>query len=257
LKLSIWVFPRLRKASLQLSKSLKSFFADLILLPLPKRFTVFLKDLFNGASYKLFLEKIEEEKIFHSINVFDYLYGEILKTCRELKSINPKIVLTCYKENENILFQVQSAVKFSILTFKAASTGKIALNEWINVLNENLKKTEKYLNKELKFIEQQINQYDNVLCLAGFEGKYYFQRLKSKFPVEIRYFALPYHFTPLEILSAVLNIQEKPNFEKIVQLIKSHIDYIKNYILKYSNLDEAYEKWVDENASWINVWRKT
>ncbi len=256
MKLSIWIFPKLRKASLQLSKSLKSFFADLILLPLPKRITVFLKDLLNGAPYKLFLKKIEEEKIFYSINIFDYFYGEILKACKSLKSENPKLTLICYKEDENILSQFRSAVKFSILTFKAASTGKITLNEWLNALNENLEKTKEYLSKELNFIEQQINNYDNVLCLAGFEGKYYFQYLKSKFPIELRYFALPYHFTPLETLSTILNLQKKPNFEKIVQLIKSHIDYIRNYVLKYGTLDEAYEKWVNDNAKWINFWRK-
>ncbi|MBS7657794.1 MAG: hypothetical protein QXR82_03110 [Candidatus Bathyarchaeia archaeon] len=256
MKLSIWIFPRLKKASLQLSKSLKSFFTDLILLPFPKSLTTLLKDLINGAPYKLFLKKIEEEKIFHSVNVFDYFYGEILKACKELKRINPKIEFTCYKEDENMLFQLQSAVKFSILTFKVASTGKIDLNEWIIALTENLRKVNEYLNRELNFIEQQIKHYSNILCLAGFEGKYYFQHLQRKFPVEIRYFALPYHFTPLEILSANLTIQKKLDFEKLIQLIKSHIDYIRNYVLKCNNLDEAYEKWVNDNANWINFWRK-
>jgi len=257
LKFSIWVSPKLRKAYLQLSKKLKSSYADLILLPLPKRLTTFLKDLINGAPYNLFLKKIvEEEKIFYSINIFNYFYEEILKVCKELKKINPKLELNCYKEDENVLFQIQSAVKFSILTFKAASTSKINLDEWLHALTENLKETKEYLDKETEFIEKQAQKYDNIICLANFEGKYYFQHLKNKFPVEIQYFALPYHFTPLEILTTFLNLKREIDYEKIMQFIKSHIDYIKNYVLTCDNLDEAYEKWVNENVNWINAWKK-
>ncbi|MBS7655732.1 hypothetical protein KEJ50_04435 [Candidatus Bathyarchaeota archaeon] len=256
MKLSIWVSPRLRKAYLQLSKSLKSIFAELILLPLPKCITSFLKELINGAPYKCFLKRIEEEKIFYSSKIFNYFYEDVLKACREIKKINPNLELACYKEDEGELSHFRSAVKFSILTFKNASKSKIDLNEWVSVLTENLRKTGEYLRRELKFIEREAEKYEKTLCISGFEGKYYFKHFKNKLPVEIRYFALPYHFTPLETLTTLLTLEKSLNFERAMQLIKFHIDYVREYVLRYIDLDEAYEKWVNAKASWINAWRK-
>jgi hypothetical protein len=256
LKLLIWISPKLKNAYIQLSKSLKSILTNLILLPFPKCMTIFLKELINGVPYKYFLKKIEEEKIFFSSNTFNYFYEDIIKVCRELKKINPDIELVCYKEDENEFFQIQSAIKISILTFRAVSRSKVCLDEWLLALIENLKKTEEYLRRELEFIEQKLKEYKKALCIAGFEGEYYFKYLKNKLPVELRYFALPYHFTPLETLSTLLNLKKNLNFERMMKLVNLHIDYIRNYVTRCDNLDEAYEKWVNAKAGWINTWKR-
>jgi hypothetical protein len=37
--------------------------------------------------------------------------------------------------------------------------------------------------------------------------------------------------------------------ERITQLVKAHVEYIKRFVLLSKNLDEAYERWVKARSS--------
>jgi hypothetical protein len=52
-----------------------------------------------------------------------------------------------------------------------------------------------------------------------------------------------YHPTPLEILEERLAKEDVPN-EEVEKLIREHLEYVKDYILKSRNRDQAYYQWL-------------
>lgn len=243
-ELLILVTPHLRRGYATASRLLKEKPADLILLPFPQRMEELLSELAEGAPYGYFLREVERRGLaFSSIEAFDYFYGPLLVGVREIKGREPKIELACYKDEAGELKNFELAAKLSALTFKASSTGKINLREWIGAIEESLRGDEEVLWREAEAIKLKAAESEKSLCVAGFEGKHYFKALRGELAVSLTYAVKPYFFTPMEALRKVLSLHQKFNEKKCLELVNHHLNYIRRYVLLSRDLDEAYERW--------------
>lgn len=249
-ELLILVTPHLRRGYEAASRLLKEKPADLILLPFPKRMEEPLRELADGAPYEYFLKEVERRGLaFSSIGAFDYFYGPLLAGVREIKGREPKVELACYKDEAGELRRFELAAKLSALTFRAFSTGKINLKDWIGAIEEGLRGDEEVLWREAGAIRLRAIESEKSLCVANFEGKYYFKALKGELAVSLTYAVKPYLFTPIEALKKVLSLGRGGDEGRYAKLVKCHLKYIREYVLPSGNLDEAYRRWV--KASYI------
>lgn len=248
-ELSILATPHLRRGYEAASRLLKEKPADLILLPFPKRMEEPLSELADGAPYEYFLKEVERRGLaFSSIEAFDHFYGPLLAGIRGIKWRKPKVELACYKDEAGELKRFKLAAKLSALAFKAFSTGKVNLKDWIDAIEEGLKGDGEVLWREAEEIRLRAIESEKSLCVASFEGKYYFKALKGEVAVSLTYVIKPYFFTPMEALKKILSLRRGFNEKRCIELVNHHLNYIRRYVLLSRDLDEAYEKWASVNT---------
>jgi hypothetical protein len=87
------------------------------------------------------------------------------------------------------------------------------------------------------------------LCLSGLNAKDLRSRVEGGFrEIRVKCVENFYHFTPLEILQSRLS---KISEVEIQELLKLHLEYINQYILKSRNRDIAHYLWVADKVPWL------
>jgi len=159
----------------------------------------------------------------------------------------------CYKDQSYEEKSAQIAVKLSILTFNFASTGKTDLDVWRELLESELPMEAEAFEKETSFTVDVIEDHSDTIYVSGVKGGSVFKLLQSAGQnVQLEYIDLPYYFTPLQILRNEIRLESKGKVlteDRMEELIREHVDYVREHILKSSDLDEAYLRWITRYRS--------
>lgn len=227
-EIHILIVPNLRNSYEKTAMMIKNSFYDMIFLNLPRNLQSLISKYYYGKiNFNEFIEKLKillpEPK-----NTWIYLFEPILKIINEIST-----EIYCYLENfEEIL---ENSIEITILTLKANITGKIKLEEWLKIIKPLS------LNSSIEFIAYKAK--GKCLCISNLFGWKIAHKIKKYgHEVYLKCVESFYRLKPLETLTLLLE-KSKINPEIAEYLIKEHIKFINEYVLKSNNLDEAYLLW--------------
>ena len=220
-----------------------------ILIPIPRTLQTFVEEYVSGAPYELFVEKLRRSKLISEpLAPWTRIIEPLLRVLREMKHTHRRLDIFCYGDQAYEEKSAQTAVKISMLTFNLASTGKIDLDAWRKALeSESLSEAEAF-ERETSFTVDVVEDYPDTVCISGVKGGSIFKRLRSSgHDAQLEYIDLPYYFTPLQILRNEIELESRGKRltdDRMEELIRQHARYVREYILKSSDLDEAYLQWI-------------
>lgn len=251
LEAGLLVKPPTKRADVEALEVIRRLRPQAILLNLPES----IEDIVDsygkgGLGYEDFIESIYE-KLPEPKNAWIKEFEVLL---RELPSIGERTDIYCYLDAETFDREAAISIEIALLTIRSIIREKVDVEEWIKVLEKTVVgETEKW-NREFSKILDVTENYDRVVCVSGFEGKYIKKRLEGAGVNSwIRYLDMPYHFTPLEILRRLM-LLDRVDKELFRELIKEHIRFLREYIY-HMPYTEAVEKWVREKLYWLPVRR--
>lgn len=173
---------------------------------------------------------------------------------RELPSIGGLADIYCYTDTELFNQEAATSIEIALLAIKSVIREKIDVEEWMRILEKSIVREAEKRGREFSKILDVIQDYERVICISGFEGKYIKKGLEEAGVKSwIKYLGMPYHFTPLEILKRLIML-DRIDKELFSKLIKEHIRFLREYVY-YMSYTEAVEKWVREKLYWLPVRR--
>ncbi|RLI05730.1 hypothetical protein DRO26_01405 [Candidatus Bathyarchaeota archaeon] len=249
----ILAFPKLRSSYVKAAQTLKKKSCEALFLMFSRWLEEPVRVLAEGLPYKYVMDEVKKQKLIpEPVGAWEYYAEPILKTLSQIKQQNPNLDIYCYGNPSYESFSNETAFKLVTLTFRALAIGKISVKEWKKVLLEELKLSLESLEDEAEFIASVADNYKKSLCICELSGKSFKEKIaEKKINTKLEYLDVPYKFTPLETLkNELLNeLEGEPcPDEKIEELIRCHLNYIKKYLLLSNNPDDAYFKWIATEA---------
>ncbi len=246
---SIFAVPKLRKSFQKVANYLRQTRHDAVLIPIPRTLQTLIEEYVVGAPYELFIEKLKLSKLISEpLAPWTRVVEPLLYALREIKHKHQLLDIFCYGDPAYEEKSAQAAVKISMLTFDAASTGRIDLGIWRELLESELLMEAEAFEREASFTVDVAEGYSDVVCVSGVKGGAIFKRIRSAgHNAQLEYIDLPYFFPPLQILRNEIGLEARGrrlSDDRMEELIREHVGYVREYILKSSDLDEAYLRWV-------------
>jgi len=222
--------------------------SNAILIPIPTALQRFLEEYVSGLPYESFVEQLRCSKLIaEPLQPWTHTFEPLLRALREMKHKHQLLDIFCYGDQVYEEKSAETAVKISMLTFNSASTGKIDLDAWRKLLESELLMEAEAFERETSFAADVIEDYEDTVYVSGVKGGSIFKRLRSSGQdAQLEYIDLPYYFTPLQILRNEIGLESKRKVlteDRMEELIREHLGYVREYILKSSDLDEAYLRW--------------
>jgi len=240
---------KLRKSFMKAAIYFRETKFNAILIPVPRTLQRFIEEYVLGAPYELLVEKIRSSKLISEpLAPWTHIIEPLLCALREMKHKPKQFDIFCYRDPTYEEKSAETAVRISTLTFNAGSTGKIDLEAWRELLESELLVEAEALEREISFTVDVIEDYSDTVFVSGVGGGLVLKRLRTAgYDVQLEYIDLPYYFTPLQILRNEVGLESKGRLlteDRMEELIQEHVDYVREYILKSSDLDEAYLRWI-------------
>ena len=252
-KIRILVLPNhIRTASRRVAEYLKRASYDTLFLNFSRSIESYVRELAEGAPYNYMLERIKELKLIpEPFKIWEYGAEPILKTLRGILHKKPGLQIYCYGDPSFSLISAETSERVTMMIFRACSTEKINANEWKEVAESVLKFGEKAIEKEINYILKNIKEGEEIICIAGFNGKHLKRLLKNEgYDVSLTYMYVPYYFTPLEILIGEMQRAAAKGFsislERVKELAKYQIEFVREYVILNEDYEKAYRKWVHD-----------
>lgn len=237
--------PTLRRSLQQASKILCQSHHEAILLKLPRSMQTRLAWLEEGLPYQEFVRDLKASgDIPEPFNAWEYYAQPILKSLPLLKQ-ESETRIYCYENPSYVSLSTELAVRVARLTFRAVAGSGLELEDWRKVLKEDIQISKETGIDEVDYIGSVVDKHNEVLCVMGLYAESYGKILESRgFDVKYRYLDLPYQLLPLDALKAEFEREESElSEERIRELVRYHAEYVREFVLRYRTLDDAYFKW--------------
>jgi len=242
--IEIPVAPNLRISWMKMVVHLKRADCDRVFLNFPQNLEHLIIELSGGRlAYEDFIQKVREGKLVpEPVGSWMYTAEPMLTTLKNMRRWTPALKIYCYRDVEYNRLSVRIASEIAALTLQTSLMDKVNVEKWKDAIEEGTKCKNKALGDESNFIHERASCYS--VCASGFDGKSLKQRLIEKGEeanlTNVEDFYYP---TPLETLEERLMEGQVPDKE-VEKLVKDHVEYVRNYIVRSKNRDEAYYQWV-------------
>lgn len=248
-RIEIFVVPDLYTSYRKLVTHLAQSDCEELFLNQPKNLEQFLLDLAKGSSYKEVINQIKEEELIPElVNSWRYPVEPLLTSLPDLKTKKERLTIHCYIDPGYHTLRIDKASEIARLTLRSNITGKMDTEEWETAVRDWLNEKPEELEKEADFIDRRAEE--KTVCVSGYDGKSLQKLLKEKNHAVTRTEVEEvYHPKPLHTLENELEKNDQIKREHIKEFIKRHIEYVKGYILRNKNLDQAHWKWSWNNFS--------
>jgi hypothetical protein len=243
---SIRVFfkPGLRGSSLKLVRSLgEQLGVDALFLDLPRSLEAIIRGLEEGdMSYEEALREMERRRLLpEPINSWIYTHEPLIRGLPRLR-YGENFKIYCYKDTKALFHLAKIATDIACLTLRCSVTGRVDVEEWMELLREAAHERWDALEDEVFYISKRAVGARSI-CLSGIDGRSLAERLRVEgFKVELRSVEDTYYYTPLEILEGLLE-RGGAGEEEVERLVKCQVEYIRDYVVRSRNRDEAYYRW--------------
>jgi hypothetical protein len=243
--------PRLRKSNEKAMRCLSKFAYETLFLNFSRELEEYVQLLAEGLPYSHIMAEIRRSQLIPEaiIGSWEYYAEPILRSIGTLKNMRPNLSLYCYGTPSYEHLSAQLSVKIALQTFRSMTTGKIDVKTWRKLLEEDVKIAQEASEDEAEWISSRILKYNVCTCLSEVSNQTFSEKLKERgIKLKVLMVEPEYHPTPIEKLKNEIS-KGKISDERIIQLIKEHVNYVKHYVLPSRNLDEAYEKWKKRNKT--------
>jgi hypothetical protein len=244
--------PNLRTSTLKALEYLKfnGEAYDSLLLDFPEELEYnVVKFTYNKISYEGLIEEIEKNKIIpEPISSWEYTAKPILEVLPWLKVKFPGLEIQYYGRKEIETSNMDISLTLANLTLRTIITGKVDCNLWKETISKSHQVNAKELDIKTEIILKKAGT--NSVCLADIGQSKLLKRLHER-GVFVRsiYIEKPYHFTPLSILDRRMSLAPMNDCE-LEKLVFYHVEYIRNYIYRFSNRDRAHYEWILNKIKW-------
>jgi len=242
--IAILAAPNLRTSYVKIAERLKGLDYDALFLNLPENLEPLVRDLVEKRlSYGALIEEVRERKLVpEPVTGWRYTAEPLLKSLTGAKLHKSGLELYCYKDVNYNIISASISGKIALLTFRAQITGKVNIEDWKRIFRKGIECEREALKREVDSIDEKAGH--ECSCVSGLGGENLERFLKEKgHSVNLTNIEEFYHPTPLEILEERLAKEDDPN-EEVEELIREHLEYVRDYILKSRNRDQAYYQWV-------------
>lgn len=248
-RVSVLAVPKLRKSFTKAASYLGETKCNAILIPIPRTLQRLIEEYVLGAPYGLFVEKLRASKLISEpLAPWTHITEPLLRALREMKHKRKRLEIFCYRDSTYEEKSAETAVKISTLTLNVASTGKIDIDAWRKLLESELLLEGEAFEREIGFTVDVVKDYSDTVFVSGVKGGPIFKQLRSAgYDAQLEYIDLPHHFTPLQILRNEIRLESRGKLlteDRMEELIRGHVGYVREYILKSGDLDEAYLRWI-------------
>jgi len=237
--IEVIIVPGLQSSARKAADLLVSSRYDTVFLNFPRNLQSLVSSYALGTQSLENLRKtLEYEKFIpEPVGTWFYLNTPLLKA---LCKLNRSVRIFCYKDVDYYHLQMETASKIANLTFKASTTGKINVDEWIKVLKESLQYDA--TSYEAEFVAYKAE--GKTICLAGLAGWKLANHIKTLGQkASVKCVERFYRFKPLEVMEALLELG-KLTRDVAEKLIWEHVEFVKSYVLSTKTIDEAYFLWL-------------
>ncbi|RLE99678.1 MAG: hypothetical protein DRJ63_04555 [Thermoprotei archaeon] len=234
--LIVYAMPRLKFFVEKAVEDIADRRLDRILLPLPKSSERILREHIQcNNSFSEFLRDLLKYMKLDLVYSKRYYYLEplysLLKTILSIREVD----IVCYKTLGNELTEIEFCEKIVLLTARTLITEKINVEAWREAL----------ISKDEKVIEdkcQRILEYsaEETVALVEYSARRLLNCLKKHSAVIVK----PKDYVPLP-LEVLVACGELLNNNDLVFLIRMHLDFIKNYLYRCKDYEEAYFRWLN------------
>jgi len=230
---------------------------DALFLNYPRDMEDGVRALAEGAPYEQFVSWLREKgSVQEPLGSWEYCARPLLEALRGILLRRPDLSIYCYRDLSLHRLSMELAVKTALLTLRACLTGRVQLDEWEGLLTSFLESSRNALGREIRLIQSRLEEHRRAICISDLSGRYIADQLRMRgHRVHLTYPYLPYHFTPLEILMnelyrAWVRGSRLPK-GRVRELLRHHLRFVRDYVVPSNSYDEAYQRWVAENAPWI------
>ncbi|RLI12545.1 hypothetical protein DRO35_02845 [Candidatus Bathyarchaeota archaeon] len=238
-KIDVLIVPKLRKSSLKAAKILRSSNYRVIFLDFPSNLQSLISE-YIASHLKLqdLLCKIESLRLIpEPVSSWLYLNNPLLEA---LKRLRKPAKVYCYGDVDYCHILAETSAKIARLTLRASITGRIDVKEWIRTLEERCRS--EILEAEADFIGYKAE--DESICITGISGWKIAKYIRRYgYQVRVRCVERLYHFKPLETLMFLMDTGSLTR-KTATNLIREHVEFIREYLLTSKDLDEAYYSWI-------------
>ena len=253
----------IRRAAMRAAEHIKKLNYDILFLNFSRQLEDGIRAIAEGVPYEYVVEKLRERRlILEPIGSWEYCAKPILMSLKGILTRKPNIKIYCYRDPFVSSLYTKVAEKVMLLIFRVCSTGRIDIEAWENLIKDFLESEGDAVKREADFIAKEMKKGEDGLCIAGFDGGYLKRRLEEGgCTVKLIYLFTPYHFTPLEVLVREMRMAFSRGLsvsrERIAELVRNHALFMREYVTTSRDYDEAYLRWMDEQAPWISFTSRT
>jgi len=246
----------LRAASERMAEVLRGSEFDALFLNISRRLNKLVKALAEGAPYEEFIERAREEALIpEPLSSWEYAEKPILLAVKGILNERPELEIWCYKRPEAVQLSVRVAEEIARLVLRTCLTGKVDLDEWRSLLRRFSEASAGFLEDEAEYVAERARGKERAICISGINGRRLKEHLsRCKVKASLSYPVVPYHLTPIEVLVREVERERRSSVEddeRIIKIIRYHVNFVRNYILTSRTYDEAYFKWVKHVVSWM------
>ncbi|MBS7622206.1 hypothetical protein KEJ39_00830 [Candidatus Bathyarchaeota archaeon] len=223
---------------------------QVLFLPEPQALEPYVRRIASGSiSFEDFVEKVQSSKLVpEPIESWLYVSEPILRALPRLERNGRRLDIRCYQETRSLQEEFNFATEIALLTYRSSVTGEVEVEKWIEVLSDLKTMRQVTVSREAEYIRSHSSSSSN-LCLSGLNAKDLRDHIQRGFrEVRVKCVENFYHFTPLEILQSRLSKISKMEIE---ELLKLHLEYVNQYVLKSRNRDIAHYLWVADKVPWL------
>ena len=176
-------------------------------------------------------------------------YEPIVSCLDQLARKGVKVL--CYLEAEELERERALATRVAQLVLRASikrADGR-DVEEWLQVLDEYVGGGQRRADGVVELLR--ADEGSTAIILAGLEGLWLAKEIRSRgYDVAVRVVGTPYLRTPLEVM-IIKRLRGELTVDELRALVSDCVDYVRNYVLRYEDLEEAHKKWALEKAPWL------
>jgi len=176
-------------------------------------------------------------------------YEPIVSCAYRLAREGVKVV--CYLEAEELERERGLAARIAQLVLRASikRVDDRDLEDWLQALDEYGSGGRRLADRVVDLLR--AIEGSTAIILTGLEGLWLAREMRGRgLEVAVRVVGTPYLRSPLEVM-IIKRSRGELTADELRGLISEYVDYVRNYVLKYEDLEEAHKKWALERAPWL------
>ncbi len=239
------LFPNLKTSSMKAAYQLKERGCDydVVLLNAP----VEMEELVM----ELVIEQLSIDELFDEVGRLHmipepwgswfYSMRPILESLPLIAKKFPSLMIGCYGSRDDAFASMEVSVRIASLILRMSITGEMELEKWREILQISQEVNREATERDTNAIS--LKAGERTICLSDLGGRRLQKPLgREGLYVKPLYVEKPYHFNPLTILKRRMARGPVGDGE-LEELVRCHLEYVKNYIYRFRNRDRAHYEW--------------
>jgi hypothetical protein len=253
-RLEVLASPRLKHARGELAGYLRNARFDAVFLPLTPRLEPFLRMFLEGVPYEE-LRYPMSRLVSGPSRRWEEEYLPIFKALREAFSRSPRISIYLYGGSELDARLAEVTSQMTSMLVRGLLSDEVDSEAWRAALEKYACFWDKSLHEKCDLLEMPAMRHNLSICIyEGLGAGKLAEALRGRgIRVRVLYFGTPHVKLPIDVLkSYFVYLRGEIGDREIRELIRAQLRFLKEYVMRSKDLEEAYRKWVLDNYGFLS-----